>query len=45
VSGGEMAARLAGIVARWVEEGFCRVEQILILAPHQKGKTSLAECS
>lgn len=28
-----------------VEEGFCRVEQILVLAPHQKAKTSLAECS
>ena len=45
VSCGEMVARLATIVSRWVEEGFCRPEQILILAPHQKAKTSLAEFS
>jgi len=45
VSRSEMVARLAMIVSRWVEEGFCRPEQILILAPHQKAKTSLAESS
>jgi IstB-like ATP binding protein len=39
-------AKLEEIVARWVREGFCRVDEILILSPHgTKVKTSLAGCS
>jgi hypothetical protein len=40
------AAKLEEIVTRWVNDGFCRVEEILILSPHgTKAKTSLAGCS
>jgi hypothetical protein len=37
---------LEEIVTRWVNDGFCRVDEILILSPHgTKVKTSLAGCS
>jgi hypothetical protein len=37
------AAKLEEIVTRWVNDGFCRVDEILILSPHgTKAKTSLA---
>jgi hypothetical protein len=40
------AAKLEEIVTRWVNDGFCRVDEILILSPHgTKAKTSLANCS
>ena len=40
------AAKLEEIVTRWVNDGFCRVDEILILSPHgTKLKTSLAGCS
>jgi len=40
------AAKLEAIVTRWVNDGFCRVDEILILSPHgTKLKTSLAGCS
>jgi hypothetical protein len=40
------AAKLEEIVTRWVNDGFCRVDEILILSPHgTKVKTSLAGCS
>jgi hypothetical protein len=40
------AAKLEEIVTRWVNDGFCRVDEILILSPHgTKAKTSLAGCS
>jgi hypothetical protein len=40
------AARLEEIVTRWVNDGFCRVDEILILSPRgAKLKTSLAGCS
>jgi hypothetical protein len=40
------AAKLEEIVTRWVNDGFCQVDEILILSPHgTKAKTSLAGCS
>jgi len=40
------APKLEEIVTRWVDHGFCRVDEILILSPHgTKQKTSLAGCS
>jgi hypothetical protein len=40
------AAKLEEIVTRWVNDGFCRVDEILILSPHgTKVKTSLSGCS
>jgi hypothetical protein len=40
------AAKLDEIVTRWVKDGFCRVDEVLILSPHgTKLKTSLAGCS
>jgi hypothetical protein len=40
------AAKLEEIVTRWVNDGSCRVDEILILSPHgTKAKTSLAGCS
>jgi hypothetical protein len=40
------AAKLEEIINRWVYDGFCRVDEILILSPHgTKVKTSLAGCS
>jgi hypothetical protein len=40
------AEKLEEIVTRWVNDGFCRVDEILILSPHgTKVKTSLAGCS
>ncbi len=45
VAPGNMETQLANIVSRWIGDGFCRPEQILILAPHQKIRTSLAACS
>jgi hypothetical protein len=40
------AAKLEEVVTRWVADGFCRPDEILILSPHgTKGKTSLAACS
>jgi hypothetical protein len=46
VTPGSTAARLEEIVTRWVNDGFCRVDEILILSPHgTKAKTSLAGCS
>ena len=40
------ATKLEEVVTRWVNDGFCRVDEILILSPHgTKVKTSLAGCS
>jgi hypothetical protein len=40
------AAKLEEIVTRWVNDGFCQVDEILILSPHgTKVKTSLSGCS
>ena len=40
------AAKLEEIVTQWVDDGFCRADEILILSPHgTKLKTSLAGCS
>jgi hypothetical protein len=40
------AAKVEEIVTSWVNDGFCRVDEILILSPHgTKLKTSLAGCS
>ncbi len=40
------AVKVEEVVTRWANNGFCRVEEILILSPHgTKGKTSLANCS
>jgi hypothetical protein len=40
------AEKLEEIVTRWVNDGWCRVDEILILSPHgTKLKTSLADCS
>jgi hypothetical protein len=40
------AEKLEEIITRWVNDGFCRVDEILILSPHgTKAKTSLAGCS
>ena len=37
------AAKLEEIITRWVNDGFCQVDEILILSPHgTKVKTSLA---
>ena len=40
------AAKIEEIVTRWVRDGFCGLDEILILSPHgTKEKTSLAGCS
>ena len=40
------ATKLEEVVTRWVNDGFCRADEILILSPHgTKVKTSLAGCS
>jgi len=40
------AAKLEEVVTRWVSDGFCRAEEILILSPHGTiAKTSLVGCS
>src|SRR5271166_610442 len=40
------AVKLEEVVTRWVNDGFCRADEILILSPHgTKVKTSLAGCS
>ena len=40
------AAKVEEVVGRWVSDGFCRAEEILILSPHGTiGKTSLAGSS
>ena len=40
------AVKLEEIITGWVNDGFCRVDEILILSPHgAKVKTSLAGCS
>jgi hypothetical protein len=40
------AAKLEEIITRWVNDGLCRVDEIIILSPHgTKVKTSLAGCS
>ena len=44
VAAGQMKTRLHDVIARWVADGLCRLDQILILAPHQQAKTSLAGC-
>jgi hypothetical protein len=42
----QTAVKLEEIVARWVRDGFCRSDEILILSPHgTKAKTSLANHS
>jgi hypothetical protein len=42
----QTAAKLEEVVTRWVSNGFCRSDEILILSPHgTKVKTSLANCS
>ena len=38
--------KLKELVTRWVSDGFCRLDEILILSPHgTKAKTSLANYS
>ena len=40
------AVKVEEVVTRWVSDGFCRAEEILILSPHGTiGKTSLVGCS
>ena len=40
------ATKVEEIVSRWVRDGFCRVDELLILSPHgTKAKTSLANHS
>ena len=40
------AVKAEEVVTRWVSDGFCRAEEILILSPHGTiGKTSLVGCS
>ena len=40
------AAKVEEVVGRWLSDGFCRAEEILILSPHGTiGKTSLAGSS
>jgi hypothetical protein len=40
------AAKVEEVVTRWVRDGFCGLDEILILSPHgTKEKTSLAGCS
>jgi hypothetical protein len=42
----QTAVKLEEVVTRWVSDGFCRLEEILILSPHgAKAKTSLANHS
>jgi Uncharacterized conserved protein (DUF2075) len=42
----QTALKLAELVTRWIGDGFCQVEDILILSPHStKFKTSLGNCS
>jgi hypothetical protein len=42
----QTAAKLEEVVARWIDDGFCRLDEILILAPHgTMTKTSLANHS
>jgi hypothetical protein len=42
----QTAFKLAEVVTRWVSDGFCQVDEILILSPHgTKSKTSLANYS
>ena len=37
------AVKMEEVVTRWVDDGFCRLDQILILSPHgTKAKTALA---
>lgn len=45
VAAGQMTKTLSDVIGLWVSEGFCRPDQILILAPHRKAGTSLAECN
>ena len=44
VRASEMPDRLLEVISRWAAEGLCRPDQVLILAPRQKAKTSLANC-
>jgi len=42
----QTAVKLEEVVTRWVSDGFCRLDEILILSPHgTKAKTSLANNS
>jgi hypothetical protein len=42
----QTAVKLEEVVTRWVSDGFCRLDEILILSPHgTKAKTSLANHS
>jgi hypothetical protein len=42
----QAAMKLEEVVTRWVNNGFCRLDEILILSPHgTKAKTSLADHS
>jgi hypothetical protein len=42
----QTAAKLEEVVARWINDGFCRLDEILILSPHgTMTKTSLANHS
>ena len=42
----QTAVKLEEVVTRWVSDGFCRLDEILILSPHgTKAKTSLANYS
>jgi hypothetical protein len=42
----ETASKVETVVRTWVNDGFCRLEEILILSPHRtKAKTSLANYS
>jgi hypothetical protein len=42
----QTAVKVEEVVTRWVNDGFCRLDEILILSPHStKAKTSLASHS
>ena len=40
---GKLASKVGEIVTRWIGDGFCRADEILILSPHgEKSRTGLA---
>ena len=46
VEPGRTVSKVEEVVTRWVNDGFCQLDEILILSPHgAKGKTSLANYS
>jgi len=40
---GKAASKVGGIVTRWIADGFCRADEILVLSPHgEKSRSGLA---